>query len=104
MWNKKEKKVCGARDHFGIKPFYYYKKGEDFFFGSEIKSFLAHPNFVKEVNKKALKMFLIFQYSVHEETWTRSGFVFVFAQKTDPKIGPLIGRFPEFEPSDRAEI
>ena len=22
----------------------------------------------------------------------------------DPKIGPLIGRFPEFEPSGRAEI
>ena len=22
----------------------------------------------------------------------------------DPKVGPLIGRFPEFEPSDQAEI
>ena len=27
IYDKKEKKVCGARDHFGIKPFYYYKKG-----------------------------------------------------------------------------
>lgn len=26
------------------------------------------------------------------------------AQKTYPKIGPLIERFPEFELSDRAEI
>ena len=25
-------------------------------------------------------------------------------QKTDQEIGPLIGRFPEFEPSDRVEI
>ena len=25
-------------------------------------------------------------------------------QKTAPKIGPLIRKFPEFEPSDRAEI
>ena len=44
----------------------------------------------------------VVQYSVHEETRTRAGFV--FAQKTDPKIGPLMGRFPEFKPSDRAEI
>lgn len=69
IYDANNNKVVGARDHFGIKPFYYYKKDNNFFFGSEIKSFLAHPNFEKKVNKKALKMFLIFQYSVHEETF-----------------------------------
>lgn len=72
IYDKKEKKVCGARDHFGIKPFYYYKKDNEFFFGSEIKSFLEHPDFQKEVNKDALKMFLIFQYSIHEETFFKN--------------------------------
>ena len=74
MWKEKAQELFLARDHFGIKPFYYYKNNEDFFFGSEIKSFLGHPNFKKEVNKKALKMFLIFQYSVHEETFFKNVF------------------------------
>ncbi len=74
IYDKKEKKICGARDHFGIKPFYYYKTDNEFFFGSEIKSFLGHPNFQKKVNKNALKMFLIFQYSVKEETFFQNVF------------------------------
>lgn len=69
IYDKEKEELIGARDHFGIKPFYYYKKDGNFFFASEIKSFLEHPNFVKEVNKTALKMYLIFQYSVHEETF-----------------------------------
>lgn len=68
IYDQQKKKIIGARDHFGIKPFYYYKNEKEFLFASEIKSFLEHPNFKKEVNEKALKMFLIFQYSVHEET------------------------------------
>ena len=44
----------------------------------------------------------VVQYHVHKETWIRVGSV--FAQKTDPEIDPLIGRFPEFETSDLAEI
>ena len=44
----------------------------------------------------------VHQCHVHKETWIRVGSV--FAQKTDPKIDPLIGRFPEFESSDQAEI
>lgn len=72
IYDQNKKLLCGARDHFGIKPFYYYKENENFFFGSEIKSFLGHPDFHKEVNKKALKMFLIFQYSVHEETFFKN--------------------------------
>lgn len=69
IYDKEKDELIGARDHFGIKPFYYYKTSDSFFFGSEIKSFLEHPDFRKEVNKNALKMYLIFQYSVHEETF-----------------------------------
>lgn len=74
IYDKKKRKLFGARDHFGIKPFYFYKNKGDFYFSSEIKAFLGHPNFVKEVNKKALKMFLIFQYSIHEETFFKNVF------------------------------
>lgn len=53
-----------ARDHFGIKPLYYYKtKNDNYLFGSEIKSFLEHPEFEKELNKELIQPYLCFQYS-----------------------------------------
>lgn len=60
--------LYGARDYFGIKPFYYGKYDGALLFGSEIKSFLHHPKFKKEVNPDALKMYLEFQYSPMKET------------------------------------
>ena len=74
IYDKKNQEVIGARDHFGIKPFYYYYKDAEFMFGSEIKSFLVHPEFKKELNTDALKMYLIFQYSVKEETFFKNVF------------------------------
>ena len=47
--------LFGARDFYGIKPMYYYHDKNAFMFGSEIKSFLGHPGFVKELNKDMLK-------------------------------------------------
>lgn len=64
--------LVGARDPFGIKPFYYYNKDGHFMFSSEIKGMLDHPNFEKEVNRSALKMFLLFQYSVFDETFFKN--------------------------------
>ena len=68
IYDKKEHTLYGARDAFGIKPFYYGKMGDTLLFGSEIKAFLEHPAFTKEVNKEALKMYLVFQYSPMEQT------------------------------------
>lgn len=74
IYDIKTKELVGARDHFGIKPFYYYLNDDEFMFASEIKSMLVHPNFVKEVNSSALKMYLVFQYSVFEETFFKNVF------------------------------
>mgnify|MGYP000646394183 FL=1 len=74
IYDIKNNEMIGVRDYFGIKPFYYYKDEKTFMFGSEIKSFLDHPNFVKEVNKKALKPYLTFQYSVLDETFFKNTF------------------------------
>lgn len=70
IWDREERRAFGARDFFGIKPF-YYTTGSDgsFIFGSEIKSFLDNPNFIKEVNPNALRPYLTFQYSSQEETF-----------------------------------
>ena len=63
-------KLFGARDIFGIKPFYYCQTAVgDLMFGSEIKSFLEHPGFEKAVNKKALRPYLTMQFPATEETF-----------------------------------
>ena len=69
IWDEKEKTIFGARDFFGIKPFYYSDIGGELLFGSEIKSFLDFPKFEKKVNRKALLPYLTFQYSSQDETF-----------------------------------
>lgn len=69
IWDQKEKTLFGARDFFGIKPLYYAQMKDTFFFGSEIKSFLPHPQFQKELNLEALESYLSFQYSSMAETF-----------------------------------
>ena len=72
IWDKKKKELFGARDFFGIKPLYYAKMQGSFMFGSEIKSFLEHPHFVKELNTAALENYLTFQYSPTAETFFKN--------------------------------
>ena len=93
IYNTETRELYGARDHFGIKPFYYYvgagssrpqtqtdvNQGQEnpastFMFGSEIKSFLPHPDFKKELSKDILKLYLIFQYSPLEQTFFKNVF------------------------------
>ena len=72
IWDKKNKTLFGARDHFGQKPFYYCKMQGTFMYASEIKSLLKHPDFLKKVNKEALKPYLTFQTSVLNETFFKN--------------------------------
>lgn len=68
IWDTEKNSFFAARDIFGIKPFYYYEKGSDFLFASEIKAFLEHPHFVKEFNADRLPEYLAFEYIPDEET------------------------------------
>lgn len=74
IWDKKNKTLFGARDFFGIKPLYYAQMGKTLMFGSEIKAFLKHPDFRKELNTAALEEYLTFQYSAMEETFFKGVF------------------------------
>ena len=70
LWDEKDKSLFCARDHFGIKPLYYYQNGRgEFLFGSEIKSFLPHPGFEKKLNEDQLELYLTYQYSPGENTF-----------------------------------
>lgn len=72
IWDKNTKELFGARDFFGIKPLYYAIMGDTFMFGSEIKAFLVHPDFKKELNEEALENYLTFQYSPTDRTFFKN--------------------------------
>ena len=72
IYDKKNDKLFCARDYYGIKPFYYYQKNDVFMFASEIKAFLAHPGFQKELNKELLGPFLMFSYTPTTETFFKN--------------------------------
>ncbi len=74
IWNTTTKELFAARDIFGIKPFYYTIMNNTFMFASEIKAFLPHPDFIKEVNPDALKAYLTFQYNPLNETFFKDVF------------------------------
>lgn len=60
-WHKPSKTLYLSRDRFGVKPLYYWINGKTVLFASEIKAFMAHPDFKVELNHAALNEYFTFQ-------------------------------------------
>ena len=60
IWDKSQEHLFLARDHFGIKPFYYCQQGERLAFASEIKALLELPDIPRTINLTALHQYLTF--------------------------------------------
>lgn len=58
--DEKRQQLFLARDHFGIKPLYYFQEGKRFAFASEAKAFLELPDFERRLNYAALSQYLTF--------------------------------------------
>ena len=52
--------LFAARDHFGVKPFYYARQGSSFAFASEIKALLEVPGIEARMDPSALHQYLTF--------------------------------------------
>lgn len=59
--HKKTNTLYLSRDRFGIKPLYYWVGPKTFLFASEVKAFMAHPDFKVELNPIALNEYFTFQ-------------------------------------------
>lgn len=70
IWDRKRERLFGARDHFGIKPFYYFRDGRQFLFGSEIKSILA-AGVERSIDSESLLNYMTFQYVPEPNTMFR---------------------------------
>ena len=103
LWDKNSRTLFCARDHFGIKPLYYYIAPETgtLLFGSEIKCFLDHPEFKKELNADQLELYLSYQYSPGEDTFFKGVKKLLPAHWLEWKDGKVeVGRYwqPAFAP------
>lgn len=61
-----------ARDHFGVKPFYYFHDGSHFAFASEIKALLKVPEIEAELDPDSLHQYLTFLWVPDPKTMFRS--------------------------------
>ena len=64
----RKRELLMIRDHLGVKPLYWTVAGTSLLFGSEAKSFLAHPAFQPEVDAAHLDEYLGFRYVAGEES------------------------------------
>lgn len=69
IWDRQEKKLFGARDHFGIKPLYITEEGGATFFASEKKS-IMYAMQDKGVNPTSLQHYFTYQYAPEPNTLT----------------------------------
>lgn len=107
IWDSKNETIFGARDFFGIKPFYYAVVDGNLVFASEIKSILAYPGYKKAVNDTALENYLTFQYSVLDETFFKGIYKLMPSHCLTFKNGDLkVERYwePKFEADENATL
>ncbi|MCO7226249.1 XrtA/PEP-CTERM system amidotransferase [Pleionea sp. CnH1-48] len=63
IYDRETKKVYLVRDRLGIKPMFYgWTSKGDFIFGSELKTFYAHPDFEKKLRVESLEEYLSLGY------------------------------------------
>src|SRR5215471_4981366 len=62
LWVEREQRLVLVRDRMGIKPLYYYVRGEDLYFGSELKAILEHPEIPRVLDREALDAYLSVNY------------------------------------------
>jgi len=68
IYDKANSKILVARDHFGIKPLYFYKNTDKIIFASEIKAILAHPDVRAIPDYNSIQEYLTFQFVLGEKT------------------------------------
>ncbi|MEO5624749.1 MAG: asparagine synthase-related protein [Dokdonella sp.] len=60
IWDSAIQKLICARDHFGVRPFFYAKTDSVFVFGSELDAVLEHPAVSTHLDELSIGDFLLF--------------------------------------------
>ena len=70
IWDMRRKTLFCARDHFGVKPFYYADLDNAFFFSSVLNCVRLHPDVSSALNETAIGDFLLFTMNCESATTT----------------------------------
>jgi asparagine synthase (glutamine-hydrolysing) len=62
FWVESKRRLVLARDRMGIKPLYFHRRGDDIYFGSELKTLFAHPEIERQIDAEALEYYLSLNY------------------------------------------
>jgi asparagine synthase (glutamine-hydrolysing) len=62
LWSESERRLVLARDRMGIKPLYIARRGDDLYFGSELKAILVHPEIERWLSLDGLDCYLSLNY------------------------------------------
>ena len=62
LWTSSTRRLVLARDRMGIKPLYIARRGEDVFFGSELKAILVNPEIERRLSLSGLDCYLALNY------------------------------------------
>ncbi|MGH7886962.1 MAG: asparagine synthase-related protein, partial [Candidatus Binatia bacterium] len=68
IWDRRQRRLFCARDHFGIKPFYYAELANCLVFSNTLDCIRQHPNVTKPLNDLAIADFLLFGHNPEAST------------------------------------
>jgi asparagine synthase (glutamine-hydrolysing) len=68
LWDRQDRRLFIARDRYGVKPLYFARQGERFYFASEQKAILADPAFERHLDTTALYEYFTFQNLLSDRT------------------------------------
>lgn len=68
VWDAVDHTLFIARDAMGVKPLYYYWYGKEFYFASELKSFLTLPGFNNSIQPESFYNYLLLLYNPDAQT------------------------------------
>jgi asparagine synthase (glutamine-hydrolysing) len=70
IWDARWKTLFCARDHFGVKPFYFAQAGDALIFSNTLDCLRLHPQVSGEINERAIGDFLLFGLNYDVTTTT----------------------------------
>ena len=70
IWDARKRELFCARDHFGIKPFFYTVRDDFFLFSNTLQCLRLHPAVSNELNEAAIADFLLFGLNEDVSTTT----------------------------------
>ncbi len=62
IWTESEHRLTLCRDRMGIKPLYLHQRGDDVYFGSELKTLFVHDEIGRHIDPVGLNLYLSLNY------------------------------------------